>query len=343
MLEVKKATIKDVAKKAKVSTATVSYVMNSSRFVKDETRERVLKAMEELNYRPSTVAKSLKGKDSKVIGLIIPIIPHDTSADFFLTLSNGIESVLNEVGYRLVISNSHENILNELDQVSMFSTQFTDYIDGLIIVPTLKVNNESYEVLNTQYPVVYVDRKPNNLKNVAMDMVYSNNYFITYEAIEMILKKNRRKIGFISGPIDVSSTVERFDAYKDVLKKYQIPLDENLIYVGESSYQSGFKMAEELLANQEVDGLVVVNNTISMGVFKYLKEQKIKIPEEISFLSYDDFQWMELTEPPITTIRQPSYEMGQVAAKLMLEKLEAGTRQSKEICVDSKIILRGSL
>lgn len=340
-MEVRKATIKDVAKKANVSTATVSNVMNSSKFVRDETRNRVLKAMEELNYHPSTIAKSLKGKKTKVIGLIIPIRPNDTSADFFLDVSNGIESILHEEGYKLIISNSHENIGNELEHVNMFKTEFTDYIDGLIIVPTLKFGSETYESLKINYPVVYVDRKPNTLEEE--DMVYTNNYFVTYEAIEMILKKNKKKIAFFSGPIDVSTTIERFDAYKDVLKKYSIPIKDELIFTGESSFDSGYLMAEKLILNQKVDAIVVVNNTISMGVFKLLKEKNIKIPDEVSFLSYDDFQWMEVTEPTITTIRQPSYEMGKTAAKLLLEKLQDSTRVPREICVDSQIIKRGSL
>jgi LacI family transcriptional regulator len=340
-LDIKKANIKDVAKKANVSTATVSNVMNSSRFVKEETRTRVIQAMGDLNYRPSTVAKSLKGKDTKVIGLIIPIQTKDTSADFFLSLSNGVESVLNNVGYRLVISNSHENINNELDQITMYNTQFIDYIDGLIIAPTSNSGNETNESLNSNYPVVYVDRKPNSLKKV--DTVYSNNYSVTYDAIEMMVKKERKKIAFFSGPIDVSSTIERFEAYKDVLRKYRIELDQELIFVGKSSFEDGYRMAGELLTKKEVDGIVVVNNTISMGVFKYLKEKNIQIPKDVSFLSYDNFYWMELTEPTITTIQQPSFEMGQAAAKLILEKLEDHTKEPKEICIESSIIIRNSL
>jgi LacI family transcriptional regulator len=340
-LEIKKANIKDVAKKANVSTATVSNVMNTSRFVKEETRMRVLQAMEELNYRPSTVAKSLKGKDTKVIGLIIPIQPKDTSADFFISLSNGVESVLNNVGYRLVISNSHENIKNELDQINMYNTQFIDYIDGLIIAPTSNIGGEKSESFNIEYPVVYVDRKPNLLEK--MDTVYSNNYSVTYDAIEMMVKKKRKKIAFFSGPIDVSSTIERFEAYKDVLRRYRIELNEDLIFVGESTFEAGYRMAKDLITSHDVDGIVVVNNIISMGVFKYLKEKNLQIPEKISFLSYDDFYWMGLTEPSITTIRQPSFEMGQAAAKLLLEKLEDHQKEPEEICIESTIVLRNSL
>ncbi|PLR81656.1 LacI family transcriptional regulator [Bacillus canaveralius] len=337
----KKPNIKLVAQKANVSTATVSNVMNSSRFVKEETRKKVLEAMEELNYRPSTVAKSLKGKDTKVIGLIIPIQHKDTSAQFFISLSNGVESVLNNEGYRLVIGNSHENLSSELDQIDMFKTQFIDYVDGLIIAPTSNIGSEVNDSWNIDYPVVYVDRKPNTLHNV--DTIYTNNYFVTYEAIELMLKKQRNKIAFISGPIDVSSTIERFEAYKDVLKKYRIDLDEGLIFEVESSFQSGYEIASKLLSNHEIDGIVVVNNTISMGVFKYLKEQNIKIPDDLSFLSYDDFDWMELTEPAITTIRQPSFEMGEAAARLMLEKLRDRTKEPTEICIESSIIIRNSL
>lgn len=340
-MEIKKANIKDVAKRANVSTATVSNVMNSSRFVKEETRMKVLKAMEELKYTPSTVAKSLKGIETRVIGLIIPILQNDTSAEFFLSLSNGIESVLNNEGYRLVISNSHENTNKELDQINMYKTQFVDYIDGLIIAPTSDMGYESDYSLNLDTPVVYVDRKPKSLNKV--DTVYTDNYFVTYEAIEMMLNKNRKRIAFISGPNDVSSVMERFEAYQDVLGKFQFELNEELIFEGESSFESGYKIASKLFSNQEVDGIVVVNNTMSMGVYKFLNENNIVIPEEVSFLSYDDFLWMELTNPSITTIKQPAFEMGEAAAKLLLEKLEDNTKEPKEICVKSSIIIRNSL
>lgn len=337
----KKPSIKDVAKKANVSTATVSNVMNSSRLVKKETQLKVLKAMEELNYRPNTAAKSLKGINTKVIGFIMPILPDDTSAEFFLSMSNGIEYVLNSVGYRLLISNSYENIKNEIDQINMYKTQFTDFVDGLIIAPTSKIGEEETNLITPEYPVVYVDRKPGSLNK--MDTVYTNNYDVTYEAIEMMLQKKKYKIAFISGPIDVSSITERFEAYKDVLKKYHIKLNEDLIRVGKPSFESGYEIASQLITSTEVDGIVVVNNTMSMGVYKYLKDKNIKIPEEISFISYDDSRWMELTEPTITTIRQPSYEMGKAAAKLLLDKLENNKKEPAEICIKSSIIIRNSL
>ncbi|WP_046174884.1 LacI family DNA-binding transcriptional regulator [Domibacillus indicus] len=337
----KKPSIKDVAKVATVSTATVSNVMNASRYVKEETRAKVLKAMEELNYRPNTAAKSLKGKNTKLIGLIIPIQQSDTSADFFISLANGIESVLNNEGYKLVISNSHENINNELDQIEMFNTEFVDYMDGMIIAPTSEIGKETDDPMMIEYPVVYVDRKLSSTDKV--DTIYTNNYSVTYEAIEMMLKKNRKRIAFISGPIDVSSTIERFEAYKDVLGKYQIEMEKELIFVGESSFESGYKIAYQLLTTQDVDGIVVVNNTMSMGVYKYLKEENIQIPKKVSFLSYDDFNWMELTDPTITTIKQPSFEMGKAAAELLLEKLENKSHEPKEICIESSIIIRNSL
>lgn len=340
-MDIKKPSIKDVAKKADVSTATVSNVMNSSRFVKEETKLKVLKAMEELNYRPSTVAKSLKGKDTKIIGLIIPVRRNDTSADFFISLANGIESVINTEGYRLVISNSHENIDNELEQIDMFNTQFTDYIDGLIIAPTSQIGKSINEPSNSRYPVVYVDRKPSVQNKV--DTIYTNNYQITYEAIELMVQKGRKRIAFISGPIDVSSTIERFKAYKDVLNDNNIPFDEKMVYEGESSFEAGYEIAKLILGQEMIDGLVVVNNTMSMGVYKCLKENNISIPEQVSLLSYDDFQWMILTDPSITTIKQPAFEMGQAAAMLMLERLENLSREPVEQCIDSTIIIRNSL
>lgn len=330
-----------MAKRAGVSTATVSNVINSTKFVKKDTRERVREAMEELNYRPNIVAKTLKGKDAKVIGFIMPILKEDISAEFFLSMSNGIESILTDEGYELIISNSRESHKNEMNQIDMYRSGSHNFVDGLIVAPASVLEKDSIKQFNFQLPIVFVDRKPDPLSEY--NTVYTDNYSITYQAIEMMTKKKRKKIAFVSGPIDISSVIDRLKAYKNVLKDNNIHFNNDLVFIGEPSFESGYNIAKNIIRQHEIDGIITVNNTMSMGVFKCLKDNKFIIPDEVSFLSYDDFRWMELTEPTITTIRQPAFEMGKAAAKILLEKIKTSNKENKEICIESIIVDRNSL
>lgn len=338
-----KTTIKDVAKLAGVSTATVSNVINSSRNVNETTKKRVLSAIRELNYQPSVLAKSMKGIKSKIIALIIPLQEQDSSTDFFTLLAAGVEQTLNEEGYQLVISNSHENVLKEINQLEMFLNDFSDYIDGVIIAPTAKFIEDITGLGKSRnLPTVYVDRDPRN-ESDSNDVVETDNYNISVKSLEYLVCKESRDLYLISSPIDVSPMLERERAFKDVYRKYfKGNVNDNII-VTESTFESGYLVAENLLDNDSKKSLFITNNTIAMGIFKCFVDRGISIPERVSMLVYDDLPWMEVTVPEISAIRQPAYGMGAEAAKLLINKLKNSEEKVGKVLIPSELIIRKSI
>ncbi|MFG6117967.1 LacI family DNA-binding transcriptional regulator [Thalassobacillus sp. B23F22_16] len=329
------ASIKDVANKAQVSTATVSHVINGTRFVADETKEKVFSAMEELNYRPNRIARSLRSRKSYTIGLLVPLVAEDTSNFFFMSIANGIEQVLKDNGYNLILSNSNEDVDTERDQIRVFNSQF---IDGLIIAP---VNGEdcNYEKeLSGDYPVVFIDRHPAELKG---DMILVNNRQGTYEAVTKLINKGHQKIGFITGSLGITTSDERLEGYKEALENHQLPIDENYMKEGPATFQQGYQLAKEL-HEAKVTALFVANNVMTMGAVSYLQEKEVKVPEEMAIIGYDDYDWMKITSPPLSVVRQPAFELGKAAVEQLLKRVEGSQDDSVEIMLDSELILRGS-
>lgn len=339
----KKSTIKDVAMLAKVSTATVSNVMNNSRFVQKETKEKVIKAMELLNYQPSNLAKSMKGIGSKVIGLIIPSQEQDSSAEFFSILASGVEKELEKAGYQLIIANSHERVSEETNRLRLFNSSMIEYVDGIIIAPTSGLLKNIDQLLSeNSLPIVFVDRKPNDLEK--HDVIFTNNYSITVELLENMVSRDYENIIFVSGPIDVSSTIERNLAYEKIYYKLcgnQPPKR----FETNSSFDAGYKLGNEIVKSFEGKKTAILfgNNTVAMGTIKYFIDSNISIPDDVGVAVYDDYSWMEITNTPLTAIKQPAFEMGESAAKLILEHINNDRHVTRRIEIPSKIIERKSL
>ncbi|WP_233531221.1 LacI family DNA-binding transcriptional regulator [Paenibacillus alkalitolerans] len=331
--------IKDVAKKANVSTATVSHVINNTRFVAEETKARVFQAMKELNYRPNSVARSLRSRRSNIIGLLVPIMPHDTSNFFFMSVAQGIEEVLKESGYNLILSNSREDITTEQDQIRVFNSQL---IDGLIMAPTFEDHSYLHEVIDGDYPVVFIDRKPKDFQG---DCVLTDGEKGTYDAVVHLIRSGHRRIGFITGSLGLTTSDERLAGYKKALSDHGIQIDENFIKVAASSYssfESGYILAENLVTEQRTTALFVANNVMTMGALHYLQQKKIRIPGEISIIGFDDYEWAKITQPPLSMVQQPSFELGKTAANMLLKRIEQPGIHHGEIRLPTKVVLRDS-
>src|SRR5690554_2769231 len=198
------ANISDVARKASVSTATVSHVINNTRFVKKETKERVIKVMEELNYHPNFAARSLRKQSTKIIGLLLP----DVSNLFYMNIVEGIDSVLSKNGYNLIVSNSNSILINEKRQLEVFNAQL---IDGLIMRPTYGDHSFLHNY-SESFPMVFVDCKPNNYE--ANDCILVDNIKGSYDATVYLIGKGHKKIGLINGVIGETTCDERLIGYK---------------------------------------------------------------------------------------------------------------------------------
>lgn len=333
MSENKNISIKDVAKHANVSTATVSHVINGTRFVSEDTKRKVHQAMNDLNFRINSVARSLRSRKSHVIAFLAPILASETSNYFFMSVAAGIQSVLKQNNYHLVLSDSHEEENFETEEIRMISSQM---IDGLIMAPSSR--ELDYEPLFGDYPVVYLDRVPDNSDR---DSVVVDNKTVSKEAVQMLIDKGHKRIAYLSGPYTLTTTEERHLGYIEALSEAGIPVEQALIQMGEVSLSSGYKLADSLL-KQDPTAIFVSDNVMAMGVMAYLQEKKISIPEQIAVVAYDEFQWTQITSPPLTVIEQPAFELGVKAAEVMLERIEHATAPKQEHRLTAKLIVRQS-
>lgn len=333
MSENKNISIKDVAKHANVSTATVSHVINGTRFVSEDTKQKVLRAMDELNYRINFVARSLRSRKSYVIAFLAPILASETSNHFFMSVAAGIQSVLKQNQYHLMLSDSHEEEEFEQEEIRMLGSQM---IDGLIMAPSSR--DRDYEQLFGDYPVVYVDRVPNNSDR---DSVVVDNRTVSKDAVEMLIRKGHKRIAYLSGPNTLTTKEERFAGYLEALAEAGLAAEEELVCTGEVSLDSGYKLTESLLAHKPT-AIFATDNVMAMGAMFYMQENQVKVPDQIAVVAYDEFQWTRVTTPPLTVVEQPAFDLGVKAAEVMLERIDNADAPLSQHRLSAKLIVRQS-
>lgn len=324
--------MKDVAKLANVSTATVSHVINGTRYVKKETKDKVLETMRILDYTPNVAARNLRSQKSNIVGLIVP----DISNYFFTSVIEGIESALSEENLQLIISNSKENIEEEIKQLKIFAAQ---QVRGLIVASTAEKYSQIAKYIKDGTPTLFIDRVPSGKK---LNTITAENHKGAYEAVDYLIKKGHRKIGMITGIPTISGTKERLLGYKDALRSHNIEINEKWIKVGDSKFQSGYQLAGELL-KEDITAVFIANNLMTIGAMKYFKEQNIAIPDQLAFIGFDDYEWATITTPTLSVIRQPSFEMGVQSAKALFEMIQSKNDDKLiNYVFSTKVIIRES-
>lgn len=322
--------LKDVAELSGVSTATVSHVINGTRNVSGETRERVNAAMASLGYQRNYLARAMRRQRSNAIGCIIP----DISNFFFGEIVEGAESVLKEKGYSIFLSNTGGSIRQEEEQIQTFASWM---VDGIILAssdPDLDTRSVP------SCPVVCVDREP---ANNCLDYVGVNGREVTCRAIQEMAERGYQKIGYITGSYELSTTQERLKGYHEALRSRGIPFRSEYVKIGNSKMSGGQNLMRELVETTDVQAVFVANNLMTIGALQTLKEMEIPIPERIALFGFDDSYWTNALDPPLSTIRQPGKEIGCEAARLLLERMEGGEFAPRRIILDAKICMRRSI
>ncbi len=339
-----KSSIKEVAHLAGVSIATVSYVLNGTKRVRPETEQRVMDAVQKLQYQINPLARNFRKGESKLIGFVVC----DLSNFFFQEIALGLEQCLTQYGYRPILIDSKEDKQIEMENIRNL---LASSVDGLIIAPTSE--DCSYLKLmlaNHPVPVVYVDRKTIGYDS---DLVLSANEEGGYQAVKNLISKGHREIAFVGSRLD-STMVERSDGYRRALQEAGIPVNANYIRYGDSisvpqrnlRYGAIYKHTLDLLTNYKITAIFSGNNLATVGAFNCLMELNIKIPEDVAFITFDDSFWLTLTTPSLSAIAQKPEEIGQVAGKMMYERIMNKRKniskpfQRKRI--PTQIILRGS-
>jgi len=323
------ANIKDVAKYCKVSAMTVSRALNNSTEISQTTKERVLKACEELGYKPNYVAKSLITKKTNMIGLIIP----DIANQYYANVSKGVSSYLEAEGYGLMLCNSDRKKSNEKRYLS-FLTE--GRVDGIIILP-VKPHKEDYMDVVNDIPVVMADNLAEGLK---VSFVGNNNYYGGTKIVDHMINQGYRKIGVILGDKKSTASNERFRAYMDVLKKRNIEFDKNIVTYSKATFEEGFNLAEDLI-HKGVDSIFAINDTVAMGVIKYCYINNIVIPKHLGIAGYDNIEQASMLPVPLTTVDQNDNLLGRTASELLLNQIN-GDKEQKEIILKPRLIIRKS-
>lgn len=316
------ATIKQVAKKANVSVATVSRVMNNNGYVSVEARKAVEQAITELNYAPNRVARSLFKKSSGLIGLIMP----DITNPFFPQLARAIEDVANKHDYQVVLCNTDEQLEKEQTYLTALQTM---HVDGLIIT-TNHSQNPNYE--NLELPMVALDR----IVKSGIDAVISDGYEGGRLAAETLLTSGAKRLAHISGPEHLETVRRRTDGFIDEAGNHLIGMTH-----------SAFTFKESVAAAQSLfdqywpfDGVFAASDVIAAAVLQEAVRRNVKVPQDLQVIGYDGIELGEMTSPPLTTIAQPIYEMGKRATERLLELIEKKETQEKEILLPVTLITR---
>jgi DNA-binding LacI/PurR family transcriptional regulator len=335
-------TIKEIAKLANVTTTTVSRVINNKPDVKPETRELIMKIIKKFDYQPNAFAKAISCQKSNCIGLVIP---HKESFvlsnPFYPELIRGISSEFNKYGYFLLFYYTHhKGNQNEEDcLVNIFKQK---RVDGFILLSPGKNCRKIIDSLKKiDAPFVLTCR----MARQTNDFIYvdADNYGGAKLAVEHFIALGHRKIGLIkNGSGMLSSSEERFQGYCETLSNNNIPYDASLVKTGATSLESGYNAMIELLDNENRPTAVfVAADVMAIGAFRAIKERKLRIPEDISIVGFDDIPEAAFMDPPLTTIRQPAFIKGKKAASLLANMLDKKTAvRSKTF--DAEFILRNS-
>lgn len=326
--------MKDVAQRARVSASTVSHVMNGTRKVSESTRETVLTAIEELRYQPNLLAKSLKVRRTFTIGLLIS----DIQNSFFTSVVRGVEDVALSRGYHLFLCNTDEDAAREDEYLEELSKK---RVDGLIVASSAPRRDHAGRLRAENVPLVFMDRE---VEGVDADVVRVDNLGGMRIIAEHLTGLGHERIGMISGPLDKASGYERYQGLRAALTNLGVGLDEGLVRFGDFRTSGGRAGAGELLGlSSPPTALVTANNQMTLGALLAIKEMGLRVPEDVSVVGFDDPEWAPLASPPLTTLAQPTYEMGVRAMRLLLDRIEGGKDgETKRVLLRPWLVTRES-
>jgi DNA-binding LacI/PurR family transcriptional regulator len=330
------ASLQEVARRAKVSIATVSRVLNESDKVVPETRAVVQKALRELGYRPNRVARRLRMKDGRahLVGLIIP----DIQNPFYAEIARGVEDAAYAARYALLLCNSDENPEKERFYLDVMRDES---VDGIVLPPFNDTDRAVAEIAKTDIPIVCVDR---SLSNVKTDLVEVDNYEGALQAVNLILDKGHRDIGLIEGRAQVSTSRERRRGYIDALTARGITPRKELMRAGDFKQESGRVLAHEMFElRKPPTALFVCNNLMAVGALGALHQRNLRVPADVGVVGFDDLPWAEALDPPLTVVRQPAYAVGRQAMELLLKRIMEPTRPPIVVRLMPELVIRRSV
>lgn len=330
------ATIRDVAKRAGVAPITVSRVMNNSGYVKPETRRRVEEAAAELHYVPNMLAHSFRSKRTNTLALVLP----DITNPFWTTVARGVEDVAGAQGFSVFFCNTDEN---ETKQSRYLAALLRRRVDGVLLAPVTNNSAPVQMLLRQNVSVVVLDRR---VEDVEVDIVRGDSIGGAYQLVRHLVDLGHRQIAVLSGPANLSVSQDRVAGYARALNEAGLAIDPTLVTFGAFTVESGRDRMQALLARRpRPTAIFAGNNFIAAGALTVMREAGLRTPEDISVVVFDDLPDPYVFEPKLTVAVQPAYELGQVAAQRLLQKINHPATKMNDVCdviLPVQIIIRQS-
>lgn len=321
--------IRDVARRAGVSPATVSRVLNASPTVQPDYQTRVLKAIAELGYRPNRLARNLRRRKAEMVGVVVA----DIENPFFTEVVRALEDAAYQLGYRVLLCNTDEN---EEKQRAYLEVLAAERVLGVILSPSNPRGREIGELLDLGIPLIAFDRL---VYDPRADTVIADNVTAGRAATRHLLAAGHTRIAFIGSP-DIETVVQRVKGYEEVMRSRGL---EPRMVPGWSRIGGGTAAAEELLRQREAPtALIAGNNLMALGALRALHMHGVRVPQEVAFVGIDDPFWSEVVEPPLTTLAQPVRRMAECIIELLVERLSLGRQEPRHRVFDFELRVRAS-
>ena len=299
--------------------ATTSAVINRKGTVSPKLTQRVLNAMESLDYYPDQIARSLKLRQTRTIGMVIP----DITNPFFTDVIRGVENEARAHGYSLILCDSEED--PALEQTNL-NTLFARRVDGVLVAPTNAYVAQD-RLIRRQFPLVYLDRIPPGFTGSA---VVINNLEAAYDATRHLIALGQRRLAIITGSLNLSTGQDRLEGFRKALQQAGLPLHDEYLQRGDFQLESGHSCGLRLLQlPMPPTAIFCCNNQMTLGLMRALSQLGVNCPERVSVLGFDDFEWAANFRPRLTSVAQPALEMGKQATQMLLRKIESVKERDK--------------
>jgi LacI family transcriptional regulator len=309
------ATIADVAKTAGVSVSTAARVLSGYGYAADDTRRLVLDTAKLLGYVPNQIARSLRTRQTRLIGLLIG----DVENLFYSVIARNVESVAKDAGYHVLLCNSDDDPVSEREYLTLLEGIRAD---AVILTPTAKNRQALTRLLANDIVIVQMDRR---IERLAADAVLVDNEGGAAAAVEHLIQAGHTRIGMVTGELTVPTARQRLAGYERALKDHRIPVHEKLVKTGSFHHEHGIEVVTELIrARPAPTAIFAANNILAEATLVALANEGLAVPHDVSVVAFDDVPWMSMVQPAITTVRQPIADMARSASELVLRRLREG-------------------
>jgi len=333
------ASIREIAELTGLSIATVSHVINGTRKVSAKSTELVMNAIKETGYKPNYAARVLRTRRSDTVAMLIPNVRQGMPTNiFFMDVLSGAKDYLQSVGLNLIIATYSEEDENEEGDLRNLKVLRDQWIDGFLVVPNKKKTAIVKNIMDNNNPLVLLDRA---VKGLDCSCVYNDTIKVSKEVVQILKEEGRKRIGYIGGSLESFTGYDRWKGYREGLTVCGMQYEEGIVSISEHhTVSNGYESAKRVIENS-ADSIYVSNDVQAIGVIKYLQEKNIKVPEEVAVIGFENYEWMEICTPALTTVCQEPYKMGKIGAQILHKMLE-NNEYKEEVALMPEIIFRDS-